>query len=90
MLFRSFRPDTHPGTYTPAHEPNREAVYFYYAASVSKALRTAKVTEAGGKPWAPALAAATAMASGTWPRSRSGDGDGISGFESYLIRAAHP
>jgi hypothetical protein len=56
-LEKHFRADTHPGEYIAAHEPNREAVYYYYAASVAKALRAAKVTEAGGKPWAPALAA---------------------------------
>ena len=61
-----FRASQHPGQYIPAHEPNRQAVYYYYAASVSKALRLAKVKAVGtvtpkgvgpGKPWAPALAA---------------------------------
>ncbi len=56
-LEKNFRPDTHPGKYIPAHEPNREAVYYYYAASVSKALRAAKVKDAGGRPWAESLAA---------------------------------
>lgn len=35
---RHFRADTHPGEYIPAHERNREAVYYYYAASVGRAL----------------------------------------------------
>ncbi|HXD88838.1 MAG TPA: prenyltransferase/squalene oxidase repeat-containing protein [Urbifossiella sp.] len=52
-----FKPDSHPGKYIPTHEGNREAVYYYYAASVAKALRLAKVEKAGGKPWAQALAA---------------------------------
>jgi squalene-hopene/tetraprenyl-beta-curcumene cyclase len=56
-LVKHFRPDTHPGQYIPTHEPNRDAVYYYYAASVSKALRAAGVREAGGKPWAESLAA---------------------------------
>ena len=55
-LKTNFKPDSHPGGYVKAQESNREAVYYYYAASVSKALRAAKVTEAGGKPWAAALA----------------------------------
>ncbi len=51
-----FKPDLHPGEYIAAHEPNREAVYYYYAASVSKAFRKAKVKTAGRQPWAEALA----------------------------------
>lgn len=37
-LRANFRADEHPGRYAPAMEPNRNAVYFYYAASVAKAL----------------------------------------------------
>jgi hypothetical protein len=48
-LLREFRADTHPGTYVKAHEPNREAVYYYYAASVAKALRETDLSKA---PWA--------------------------------------
>jgi hypothetical protein len=47
-LLRYFRADTHPGNYVKSHEPNREAVYYYYAASVAKALREVDVTKA---PW---------------------------------------
>lgn len=50
-----FRAEYHPGRYVEAHESNRNAVFFYYAASAAKALRAAKVTEAGGRPWAGAL-----------------------------------
>ena len=56
-LDKNFRADSHPGKYIEAHERNREAVYYYYAASVSKALRAAKVTDAAGTPWAEALTA---------------------------------
>jgi hypothetical protein len=56
-LVAHFRADTHPGNYAPAQESNREAVYFYYAASAAKALRELKVTEAGGGPWANRLGA---------------------------------
>jgi squalene-hopene/tetraprenyl-beta-curcumene cyclase len=58
-LEKHFRPDSHPGKYIGAHEPNREAVYYYYAASVSKALRAAGVKEAGGSSigWSDTLSA---------------------------------
>jgi hypothetical protein len=55
-LAANFRPDTHPGTYAEPHAKNREAVYFYYAASASQTLRELNATEAGGGPWAPRLA----------------------------------
>jgi len=64
-----FKAQSHPGTYVPAHEPNRNAVFFYYAASAAKALRAAKVTDAGGKPWAGALKSELAKrqkADGSW------------------------
>ena len=57
-LEKYFRPDTHPGTYGAAHERNREAVYFYYVASVSKALRLMKAKKLGEVDWAKDLAAA--------------------------------
>ena len=56
-LVKHFRADRHPGEYVPQHERNRDAVYYYYAASVSKAFRARGVTEAGGKDWAAELAA---------------------------------
>jgi squalene-hopene/tetraprenyl-beta-curcumene cyclase len=37
-LRANFRADVHPGRYAPPLEPNRNAVYFYYAASVARAL----------------------------------------------------
>src|SRR4029079_16642743 len=56
-LAKNFRPDTHPGEYVKAHEPNREAVYYYYAASVAKALGEMGAPDAGGMDWAAELAA---------------------------------
>lgn len=47
-----FRAGVHPGAYAKSLEPNRNAVYFYYCASVAKALRDGNITDAGGKPWA--------------------------------------
>jgi squalene-hopene/tetraprenyl-beta-curcumene cyclase len=37
-LRANYRADEHPGRYAPPMEANRNAVYFYYAASVAKAL----------------------------------------------------
>jgi hypothetical protein len=39
-LERFFRPDSHPGSYAGDREVNREALYYYYAYSVSRALRS--------------------------------------------------
>jgi hypothetical protein len=39
-LERSFRADIHPGGYTADREVNRQALYYYYAYSVSRALRS--------------------------------------------------
>ncbi|MCE9564163.1 MAG: terpene cyclase/mutase family protein [Planctomycetes bacterium] len=50
-----FSADTHPGIYAKAHEPNREAVYYYYAASVAKAFREQKTTLPDGRDWADEL-----------------------------------
>ena len=36
------RADRHPGDYVPAHEPNRDAVYFYYVAALSEAFPEAR------------------------------------------------
>jgi hypothetical protein len=43
-----FRADGHPGEYAPQHERNRDAVYYYYAASAAKALRG---TDYANAPW---------------------------------------
>jgi squalene-hopene/tetraprenyl-beta-curcumene cyclase len=43
-LERKFRADVHPGTYNERHEGNRNAVYFYYAASVARACAALKMT----------------------------------------------
>jgi squalene-hopene/tetraprenyl-beta-curcumene cyclase len=47
-LVAHFRPDSHPGSYAPDREPNREAVYFYYCASAALALRNAGAKEVSG------------------------------------------
>jgi hypothetical protein len=60
-LEQNFRPDQHPGVFPPGSEPRRDALYFYYAASVSRALRAAGVdtlkAPAGPVRWADVLAA---------------------------------
>jgi Prenyltransferase and squalene oxidase repeat len=52
---KHFRADTHPGEYVKAHEPNRDAVYYYYAASVARNLRNLSVEKAGGVEWSAEL-----------------------------------
>jgi hypothetical protein len=47
-----FSPARHPGAYAKATEPNRNAVYFYYCASVAKALRDGGIADVNGKSWA--------------------------------------
>ena len=56
-LVKNFRADTHPGTYVKAQESNREAVYYYYAASAARAFRDSKLTLPHGRDWAAELAA---------------------------------
>lgn len=57
-LEANFDPDRHPGTYVPTHEPNRNAVYFYYATSAAKTFRRLGVKDVNGRPWAESLTAA--------------------------------
>lgn len=57
-LTKNFAADTHPGTYIPTHEPNRNAVYFYYAATVAQAFNHKGVKDVNGKPWAKSLSEA--------------------------------
>jgi hypothetical protein len=54
-LSNQFRADTHPGTYVKAHELNREAVYYYYVASVSRAFRDQQPKLPDGRNWAKEL-----------------------------------
>jgi hypothetical protein len=54
---KHFRADAHPGEYVKAHEPNRDAVYFYYATSVARNLRNLGVEKAGGVDWRAELTA---------------------------------
>jgi hypothetical protein len=57
-LVKHFAADRHPGEYVPTHEPNRNAVYFYYARSVAQTFRLLGVKEVNGRPWAEPLAEA--------------------------------
>lgn len=54
-LATHFDADRHPGTYVPAHESNRNAVYFYYAAATAKAFTR---RPPAARAWAGELAAA--------------------------------
>jgi len=51
-LRKQFRTDTPPGVYVAAHEPNREAVYYYYLASVARAFSQHKPDLPDGRDWA--------------------------------------
>jgi squalene-hopene/tetraprenyl-beta-curcumene cyclase len=59
-LEANFSAAAHPGSYTPQREPNRDAVYYYYAASVAAALDALGLEEVstpvGDLCWARALA----------------------------------
>jgi hypothetical protein len=57
----NFRADKHPGVYVKAHEPNRDAVYYYYAASVAQAFREHKVKLPDGRDWSAELSYQLAM-----------------------------
>jgi len=57
-LAANFRADAHPGKYVAAHERNRDAVYFYYAASAGRAFRDHKLTLPDGRDAAAELATA--------------------------------
>ncbi len=48
-LTGAFRADHHPGDYASAHERNRDAVYFYYAASVARTFREHKLALPNGR-----------------------------------------
>ena len=50
-LTKHFRADHHPGTYIPTHERNRDAVYFYYAASAARAFRNHKLVLPDSRDW---------------------------------------
>jgi hypothetical protein len=47
----SFKADKHPGYYIRQHEANRNAVYYYYAASVARAFAEYKLTLPGNRDW---------------------------------------
>jgi hypothetical protein len=49
-LDKNFSPDTHPGNYIPTHESNRNAVFFYYAASVASTCQRVKAPDINSRP----------------------------------------
>ncbi len=59
-LLINFRADHHPGTYLKTHESNRDAVYYYYAASVARAFRDHKLELSRGRNWREELSYALA------------------------------
>jgi hypothetical protein len=59
-LTRNYRTDKHPGVYVTPHEPNRDAVYFYFLASVSKAFRDLGAPPYSGRDWSAELSYALA------------------------------
>lgn len=68
-LREHFRADRHPGVYVKAHEPNRDAVYYYYAASVARAFREHKLALPDGRDWREELSyalAARQAKDGSW------------------------
>lgn len=72
-LVKHFAADRHPGEYLPAFEPSRNAVYYYYAASVAKAFRALGVTEVNGRHWADRLTEALLTKQkpdGSWENDR--------------------
>ena len=54
-LTQNFSAYSHPGTYIKAHESNRDAVYFYYAASAARAFRDHKLPLPDGRDWSAEL-----------------------------------
>ena len=68
-LLTNFRADRHPGTYVTAHEPTRDAVYFYYAAGAARAFRDHKLALPDGRDWHSELSyalAARQAKDGSW------------------------
>ena len=72
-LVSHFLADTHPGDYHPAFEPTRNAVYFYYAASVARTFRMLGVKEVRGRHWTDSLSEALLARQkpdGSWANDR--------------------
>jgi hypothetical protein len=59
-LLENFSATKHPGRYVKAHEPNRNAVYYYYAASAAQAFRTNNL-KLHGRDWAAELSQELAL-----------------------------
>ncbi|HEY8505390.1 MAG TPA: prenyltransferase/squalene oxidase repeat-containing protein, partial [Gemmataceae bacterium] len=72
-LEKHFRADAHPGKYAGRYESDRNAVYYYYAASVARALRSLGIrevaTDEGAVNWSEVLGAKLVgrqRADGSW------------------------
>lgn len=68
-LVQHFRAAHHPGEYIRPHEANRDAVYFYYAASAAQALREHRLELPNGRDWSDELSyqlAASQAKDGSW------------------------
>lgn len=50
-----FRANHHPGKYAKVQESNRDAVYYYYVASVARAFRDHKLALPNGRDWSAEL-----------------------------------
>jgi len=50
-LFLNFTAVMHPGHYIKTHKSNRDAVYYYYAASAARAFRDHKLELPNGRDW---------------------------------------
>ncbi len=80
-LLANFSVDRHPGTYIKTHEPNRDAVYYYYVASAARAFRDHKLELPNGRDWAAEL-------SYELPRRQAKDGSWANPIE--LVRENDP
>lgn len=65
-LRTGFQAEKHPGWYAPPMESNRNAVYFYYAASVAKAFRAADLGLPAGRSELAAALARRQRPDGSW------------------------
>ncbi|MCS7020731.1 MAG: hypothetical protein NZU63_02750 [Gemmataceae bacterium] len=50
-LHKHFQADQHPGAYVSAHEPNRNAVYYYYIASVARTFSQMRLGRGERQNW---------------------------------------
>jgi hypothetical protein len=82
-LLVNFSAEHHPGTYIKTHERNRNAVYFYYAASVARAFRDQRLKLPNDRDWSAELSVELA-------RRQSKDGSWANFDELDLVRENDP